>query len=139
MSVDVVQSRTLTDDQIEALLQEAENRLKNANTTAVVPVEENELTLALEDEKPAFEKRKPIPRLSHTLDTKRSIQEHNGVAHVAPELLVSKEQQKLADNLRTIKFKDRSKKDVSTPSSNPAPSNEEIYPNLFSTQTSISF
>jgi hypothetical protein len=111
MSVSVIQTGVLTDDQIEALLQEAENRLKAASSTtqAVVPVEDDE-HLSLSEKKPEFAKRKPIPRLQHDLKHPNAIQERDGVARIAPELLSTKQQ---ALKLKSVEVKDKTQKDVS--------------------------
>lgn len=140
MSLDVMETVALSDDQIERLLQEAETRLRANNGTVATIEPENELTLRLDEDKPEFVKRKPIPRLQHGLNEKSYLKEQDGVAMVVPELLATKDQQTLADNLRSIDYKDKQKSDVSAALylSYP-PSYEENYPKFLLTQTSISF
>ena len=110
MASDVLQAEILSYDQIELLIQEAETRLRAKNE--VVPVDEPEAILTLRDDKPEATKLKRIPRLEHGIDTKRYIQDKYGVAIVDPELLANKQQQALADQLRRIEKKDKSKKEV---------------------------
>jgi hypothetical protein len=113
MSLDVMETETLSDEQIELLLQEAEGRLRAKAGAVVAPIQaENELTLRLDEDQPEFAKRKPIPRLQHGLNDTSYIKNQDGVAEVVPELLASKEQQKLADRLRSVEVKNKSKKEV---------------------------
>lgn len=129
MSLGVMETEALSDEQIDLLLQEAETRLK-AKAGAVATQPDNELTLRLDDDKPEFAKRKPIPRLQHGLDEKPYIQEHKGVAEVDPVVLATEQQQKLADKLRTSQAKHKSKKEVRRTDRHSYVLHEEIYPNL---------
>lgn len=129
MSLGVMETETLSDEQIDLLLQEAETRLRSkAGVVATQP--DDELTLRLDDDKPEFAKRKPIPRLQHGLNEKPYIQEHRGVAEVDPAVLATEQQQKLADKLRSSQAKHKSKKEVRCPGCHSYVLHEEIYPNL---------
>ena len=117
-----METETLSDEQIELLLQEAEGRLRAKAVAVAAPDElDNELTLRLDEDQPEFAKRKPVPRLQHGLHGSTYIKNRDGVAEVVPELLAPKEQQKLADQLRSVETKSKSKKEVcfilATPSS----------------------
>lgn len=113
MSLDVMESETLSDEQIESLLQEAEDRLRAASSAVVAQTgPEDELSLRLDHDEPNFAKPKPIPRLQPGLKQASYIKDRHGVAQVVPELLATKEQQKLADNLRSVEAKKKSKKEV---------------------------
>ena len=136
MASDVVEAELLSDDQIELLIQEAETRLRAKNE--VVPVDDAEEVLTLRDDKPKATNRKRIPRLEHGIDTKRYIRDNHGVAIVNPELLANKQQQALADQLRLIEKKDKSKKEVRTITISEVPFYEETYP-ISLTQTSSPF
>merc|ERR1711939_843634 len=111
MSLDVMESSTLSEDQIDQLLQEAEARLRSKTGTSVATHSQDELTLSLNEDKPEFAKRQPIPSLQHGLDKTSYIQDHGGVAQIRPELLASTDQQKLADQLRPVDIKGKSKKE----------------------------
>ena len=110
MASDVLKASALSDEQIEQLIQEAEDRARARASAPTQPEAEDELTL--QDETLDFSKRKPIPKLKHGLERQSYIQEKNGVAHIKPELLATKEQQTLADHLRKLEGKKQSKKNV---------------------------
>jgi len=122
-------TESLNEEQIEQLLQEAETRSREkAGIITQVQNEEDEGNLTLSTESVT---RKPLPRLKHGLGRNSYIHEKHGVVHVNPDLVVGKQQKKLADTLRTVDILEKSKK-VVRPSlvSNFCCSNEEIYPNL---------
>ena len=130
MSLDVMETETLSDEQIDLLLQEAETRLKAKAGVLTTTQPQDEQTLRLDEDKPEFAKRKPIPRLQHGLDEKPYIQDRKGVAEVEPEVLATRQQQKLADTLRSVQVKHKSKKEVRCPHRQLCLLHEEIYPNL---------
>jgi hypothetical protein len=104
----------LTDEQIEQLLQEAENQFKKASTidNQKIPTPEDDGSLMLE--KPG--KRKPcvllspfhfrhlhserLPKLSHGLKIASYLEEKNGIARADEKRMLSDEQRKLSNTLR---------------------------------------
>lgn len=92
-------SEALSNEQIEALLQEAETRLRlKAGLEVVNTTDSGKHTM--------------VPKLQHGLEQTPYIKEHDGVAKANSSLLVSKDQQKLADELRHVSKDLRSKKIV---------------------------
>jgi hypothetical protein len=120
MASDVTETGILSDEQIEQLIQEAEERARTKAAGAVARPDSEDL-LTLQDGTPDFAKRKPIPKLKHGLERQSYIQENQGVAQVKRELLATKEQQTLADQPRKVEVKARAKKEVghSFPSEKP--------------------
>ena len=112
MASDLMETDVLSDQQIEWLIQEAEARARAKAGTISAPVEENVLTLS--EDTPEIARRKPIPKLKHGLERQSYIQEQHGVAKVKPELLATKEQQTLAEKLKTVETRRKSMKKVST-------------------------
>ena len=112
MSPDVIEAEALSDSQIEQLLQEAETRLKSNSGAVATADPDDELTFELHEDKPELAKRKPIPKLQHGLEKSSYIRDQHGVAKVRPELLATKEQQTLADQLRSVPVQEGSKKEV---------------------------
>ena len=103
MASDRMVADSLSDEQIEQLIQEAETRARGKAGIVTVPEPETELTL--QEETPGLAQRNAIPKLQHGLERHSYIREQHGVARVRPELLATKEQQSLADQLRTVKVK----------------------------------
>lgn len=91
----------LSDEQIEQLLQEAEDRLQQKAGLEIVKLSEVQT-----------QQRPKIPSLQHGLDRATYITEHNGVAKADPNLLINKEQEKMAHELRPVKKGTDSKKAV---------------------------
>jgi hypothetical protein len=108
------EAEILTDAQIEELLQEAEDRLRQkAGLTSNVDTG----TLSLSSSSPLPASRIRLPKLDHNLDRSSYIKDHNGVAKTNPSLMVSTEQRKMADGLRTLNTQQTTgKKIVSDPS-----------------------
>ena len=102
----------LSDEQIDQLLQEAETRLR-AKAGQVAPTESDDV-ITLQDTHAVRTKRKAIPRLQPGSMAKSYIAEKDGVAHVNPGLLSTAAQQKLANGLRSVEKKQKSKKEVGT-------------------------
>lgn len=109
MASDVLEEETLSDEQIEALIQEAEGRARAKHSAVLLTESEDVLTLDEPTTEPS--KRKPIPRLEPGIEVKNYIQERDGVARVRPELVADETQQRLADQLRLVSTKS-SKKEV---------------------------
>lgn len=130
MSLGVMETETLSDEQIDLLLQEAETRLRAKAGAVTTTQPDDELTLRLDEDKPEFAKRKPIPRLKHGIDEKPYIRDHKGVAEVDSAVLATEQQQKLADKLRTTQVKPKAKKEVCCYRRHLYLFHEEIYPNL---------
>jgi hypothetical protein len=99
---------TITDEEIDRLLQEAEVRLREKAGQVAVPVNENEIALNTMEAKPTS--RKPLPRLQHGLEQAGYISEHNGIAQANPQSLIGSTQKQLADGLRTVGEPVKSKK-----------------------------
>lgn len=110
MASDLMDPGVLSDEQIEQLIQEAEVRARAKQIGIAAPSAEDELTL--QRELPGLSRRKPIPKLKHGIERSSYIQDDQGVARVRPEFLTTKEQQTLADQLRKVENKTRSKKEV---------------------------
>ncbi len=94
---------SLSDEQIEQLIQGAESRAQAKAGVVTAPATEDELTL--QEVTPELGKWKALPKLKHGLERQSYIQDQHGVAQVKPELLATKEQQTLADRLRTLQVK----------------------------------
>lgn len=90
----------MSDEQIDELLQQAEARLREKAGLQIQKIE-------------GKEKRIAIPKLQHGMDKSSYISEKNGVARVDPNLLVKKDDNKMADGLRSIEAKGKSKAVVS--------------------------
>lgn len=104
----------LTDAQIEELLQEAEDRLRQK--VGLASNVDNE-TLSLSSGAPPSASKVRLSKLEHNLYRSSYIKNHNGVAKTNPSLMVPTEQRKMADGLRTLNTQQASsKKIVSSPS-----------------------
>ena len=103
MTSGLMETQALSNEQIEQLIQEAETRARAKASIVIAPEPEDELTLS--EETPELAERKAIPKLKHGLERQSYIREQHGVAQVRPELLATKEQQTLADRLRTVQVK----------------------------------
>ena len=139
MATAIVETKVLSDDQIEQLIQEAEARAHARAGAIAAPAPDHELTLQIDT--PEFAKRKAIPRLEHGIERQFYIQEQQGVAQVKPELLAMKEQHTLAEQLRTVEAqkKKKSKKQVSNSYfSDSLLLHEENHPNFLLMQISKS-
>ena len=140
MATAIVETKVLSDDQIEQLIQEAEARAHARAGAIAAPAPDHELTLQIDTSE--FAQRKAIPRLEHGLERQSYIQEQQGVAQVKPELLATKEQHTLAEQLRTVeaqKKKKKSKKQVSNSYfSDSLLLHEENHPNFLLMQISKS-
>lgn len=99
----LTETEVLSDQRIEELIQEAEARARAKAGVVTAPEPEDELTL--QEETPDFARRKAIPKLKHGLEKESYIQEQHGVAQVKSQVLVTKQQQGLADRLRTLPIK----------------------------------
>jgi hypothetical protein len=98
----------LTEEQIDQLLQEAENRLR---AKAGQPVrEETDDVIALHESQPTATKRKTIPRLQHGLNASY-IGDNKGVAQLTPGHLASS-QPRVAGQLRSVDAKQNKKREV---------------------------
>jgi hypothetical protein len=114
MSLAVMETEVLSDEQIDSLLQAAEERLR-AKAGALAtnkPADESSLTLDEEQTDPI--KRRPIPRLQTGIGLKSYICDDRGVAQIAPQRLAHHQQQNSAIDLRSVDYK-QSKKDVRSP------------------------
>ena len=101
----------LSDEQIEELIQEAEQRLRRKRQPSV-PVESEDI-LTFEENTSEKPTRVRIPRIEHGLDLKGYLQDQKGVIRVKPELLANKQQQNLADRLRCLEAEQKpTKKEV---------------------------
>jgi hypothetical protein len=112
MASDILEARTLSDEQIEQLIQEAETRAIEKAKSLVVAENLVEDELSLRHSIPDTRKRKPIPRLQHGLESRSYIEEQNGVARVKHELLATKEQRSLAETLKKAETPHKSSKKV---------------------------
>ncbi|RMZ83745.1 hypothetical protein DV738_g933, partial [Chaetothyriales sp. CBS 135597] len=110
---------SLSDEQIEQLLQEAEGRLRAkagqlaAADTAKSANEETLDVITLQETDTSHVKRKAIPHLQHGISQSAAyISEKKGVAQVNPALLAGPtDTVKLADNLRPVERKQKQKKE----------------------------
>lgn len=100
MTSGLMETEALSDEQIEQLIQEAETRARAKAGVLTAPEPEDKLTLP--EETPGLAQRKAIPKLKHGLERQSYIREQHGVAQVKPDLLATREQQTLADRLRTV-------------------------------------
>lgn len=103
--------RILSDDEIEKLLNEAENRLRVK--AGLAPSEEGDDTLALvPDTAPNAVHRVHLPKLEHNLEKKSYLKHQNGIARTDSSLTIPTEQRKMAEGLRSIVSDQTSKKVV---------------------------
>lgn len=114
MGLEDREPEVLTDAQIEELLQEAEDRLRQK--AGLPPNIDNE-TLSLSAVVAPSATKIHLSKLEHNLDRSSYIKNHNGVAKTNPSLMVPTEQRKMADGLRSLDTQQTSgKKIVSNPS-----------------------
>jgi len=97
----------LSDQQIQQLLAEANAWLTTSAGNGQIVVTRTQSSGRL------------TPKLQTTISHAPYIRERNGIATADPKLLISEEQRRLADSLRTVDIASTSKKMVS----NPCPSN----------------
>jgi hypothetical protein len=93
----------LSDEQIQQLLKEATTRLAEA---------------AQHDQRvstPTQKSGRLLPKLQTTTSHASYIREVNGIATADPKLLISEEQRKLSENLRSVETAGHLKRPVSTP------------------------
>ena len=103
----------LSDEQIQQLLAEASARLTTSAENDQIVVTRTQTSGRL------------IPRLQTTISHAPYIREINGVATADPKLLISEEQRRLADSLRTVDTDSTSKKMVSRPCYSYLPASHE--------------
>jgi hypothetical protein len=112
MASDGLGAPTLSDEQIEQLIQEAEARANQRAKSLAITETLLDDEITLQDNIPDTRKRKPIPRLHHGLEKQSYIEERNGVAQVKHELLATKEQRSLAEKLKKPETLHKSNKKV---------------------------
>lgn len=131
--------RTLSDEEIEKLLNEAENRLRVK--AGLETTEQDDNVLALDaDVAPSSVQRVHLPKLEHNLEKSSYLKHQNGIARTNSSLTIPTEQLKMAEGLRSIVSEQTSKKVVCSP----LPSLEsihmrKIYPNYLLMHISTSF
>lgn len=97
--VDSIEPEILTDDQVEKLLQEAENRLRQQAGLVNDPEKD---TISFNEEPSTRTKRIQLPNLEHTANKSSYIRTSDGVAKADPKSMVPAEQRKMAGGLRKI-------------------------------------
>jgi ribosomal protein S13 len=89
MAADVRQAESLSDEQIEKLIQEAEARAVAKHDSLTTMEADGELSL--QDDIPDISKRRAIPGLKHGLERSGYIQDAKGVAQVKRSLMVNED------------------------------------------------
>jgi ribosomal protein S13 len=89
MAADVRQVESLSDEQIEKLIQEAEARAVAKHDSLTTMEADSELSL--HDDIPDISKRRAIPGLKHGLERSGYIQDAKGVAKVKRSLMVNED------------------------------------------------
>jgi hypothetical protein len=112
MSLAVMETEVLSDEQIDTLLQEAEGRLRAKAGALATKEPADELNLALDEEQPEPTKRRPIPKLQSGIDLKSYIRDNRGVAQVAPQRFALEQQHNSGTDLRSVEYNQQSKKEV---------------------------
>lgn len=103
------ESEELSDSEIQRLLKEAEARLRAAaEAKTETPHPPTDYVGS------GTAKRTPLPTLKVGFKDEPYIHNHNGIAQADPARIVGQEQRKLADILRAVESKDKSKKTVSS-------------------------
>ena len=129
----------LSDEQIEHLLKEAEERLRVKSGLQPLNDEADVLSLDTGDEQKRA-KTFHLPKLEHKLDGSSYLTNHNGITRSNANLMVPAEQQIMADGLRSIGKDQEHKKAVRT---SPSPLRvinvRKFYPKFFLMHISTSF
>ena len=91
----------LTDEQIEELLKEAEDRL-HAKAGLEPLTQDSEDVLTLDTQDVRQHRQIHFPKLEHNLNGSSYINNHSGVAKTSSQLMVPAEQRKMAEVLRSV-------------------------------------
>ena len=131
VSSQLAASETLSDEQIEHLLQEAEARLRAKAGLAVQRTESDDI-MQFEDAVTKQAKQIRFPKLDHQLAGSVYIRNENGIAKTSAQLTVPAEQSKMAEELRSLPTQNPAGKKVVRPSiSLKSFSHEEIISQIF--------
>lgn len=103
--------RTLSEEEIEDLLNQAETRLLVKAGLASTEDDENLLSLS-GDAAQSSVQRVRLPKLEHNLENSSYLQTQNGVTRTDSSLTIPAEQRKMANGLRPILIEEKNKKVV---------------------------
>lgn len=92
-------AQILSDERIEELLKEAETRLRQQ---AGLEPNSSRFGQDVETLAPVSQKRIHLPKLQHSLERSSYLKNHDGVTKTDANLMVPKEQRKMADGLRVV-------------------------------------